>query len=122
MIRPMTTARFPARSRLRKRADFARVYLRRCSVSDALLLIFVDDNGLEHPRIGLSVSRKVGGAVVRNRWKRLLREAFRLSQGQLPAGMDIIAIPRPAAEPALGPLSESLVRLASRAAKKLARD
>jgi len=117
----MNSARFPASSRLRKRADFARVYLRRCSVSDALLLIFVDDNGLEHPRIGLSVSRKVGGAVARNRWKRLLREAFRLSQSQLPGGMDIIAIPRPAAEPALGPLSESLVRLAARAAKKLAR-
>ena len=121
MTRPMTSARFPASARLRKRADFARVYLRRCSVSDALLLIFVDENGLDHPRIGLSVSRKVGGAVVRNRWKRLLREAFRLSQSQLPTGLDIIAIPRPAAEPALGPLSESLVRLVSRAAKKLGR-
>jgi len=121
MIRPMTSARFPARVRLRKRADFARVYLRRCSVSDPLLLIFVDSNDLGHPRIGLSVSRKVGGAVLRNRWKRLLREAFRLSQSQLPAGIDIIAIPRATAEPALEPLQESLVRLAARAAKKLAK-
>ncbi len=46
------------------------MYLRRCSVSDPLLLIFVDSNDLGHPRIGLSVSRKVGGAVLRNRWKR----------------------------------------------------
>ena len=104
MIRHMASARFPARVRLRKRADFARVYLRRCSVSDALLLIFVDSNGLTHPRLGLSVSRKVGNAVRRNRWKRLLREAFRLSQGQLSAGLDIILIPRPAADPVLAQL------------------
>ncbi len=119
MNRLMTSERFPARYRLRKRADFARVYDRRCSASDAMLLVFVADNTLGHPRLGLSVSRKVGNAVTRNRWKRLLREAFRLSRSQLPVGVDIIAIPRPAAEPELQPLLGSLLTLGSRAAKKL---
>jgi ribonuclease P protein component len=106
---------------LRSGADFARVYARRASASDNVLLVYVDRNALDHARIGLSVSRKVGGAVVRNRWKRILREAFRLSGGALPAGLDIVAIPRPDATAELRSVSDSLVRLVNRAAKKLAR-
>jgi ribonuclease P protein component len=115
----MTSERFLKRYRLRTSAEFKRVYDRRCSASDALLLVYVRENGLPHPRLGLSVSRKVGGAVVRNRWKRLLREAFRLSRTQLPSGLDVVAIPRAGALVALRPLMASLVQLASRAAGKL---
>jgi ribonuclease P protein component len=120
MIASMKSQGFPARFRLRKRADFERVYARRASASDGNLLVFVDRNGLDHPRLGLSVSRKVGGAVVRNRWKRLLREAFRLSRTDLPSGIDMIVIPRSADKPELKPLMASLVRLAGRAAERLA--
>ncbi|MBI3839313.1 MAG: ribonuclease P protein component [Planctomycetia bacterium] len=117
----MTSQRFPAQFRLRSTADFDRVYSRRCSASDAVLLIYVRQNDLSHCRIGLSVSRKVGGAVQRNRWKRLLREAFRLSRSELPPGIDIVAIPRSGAEPCLQSLQAALVRLVRRAAEKLAR-
>jgi ribonuclease P protein component len=112
--------RFPKQLRLRTAAEFARVYQRRCTASDHLLLVFVADNGLGHPRLGLSVSRKVGNAVIRNRWKRLIREAFRLSRPQLPQGLDVIVIPR-GAEPELRTVMASLVRLAERGEAKLRR-
>ena len=80
------------------------------------------ENGLAYCRIGLSVSSRVGGAVVRNRWKRLLREAFRLHRDELPAGVDFVAIPRPGCEPELGWISEALVRLAGQTAARLAKD
>ena len=115
----LMSQRFSARFRLRTNADFQRVYQRRCSASDSLLLVYVCANQLDHPRLGLSVSRKVGTAVARNRWKRLLREAFRLSRGELPTRVDIIAIARPGAEPSFAPLKASLVRLAARAAARL---
>ncbi len=115
----MISERFLPAFRLRAGGDFQRVYDRRCSASDRLILIYVGENGLPHSRLGLSVSRKVGAAVVRNRWKRLLREAFRLSRVELPEGIDIVVIPRADAEPALEPLKASLVRLARRAADKL---
>jgi ribonuclease P protein component len=117
----MTSRRFIARHHLRKEADFARVYGRRATASDETLLVYVDRNGLEHARLGLSVSRKVGSAVVRNHWKRILREAFRLSRDELPADVDVVVIPRAGAAAELAPVVASLVKLANRAAKKLTR-
>src|SRR5207247_371988 len=61
--------RFLPKHHLRKPADFQRVFERRNAASDDRLIVYAADNGLEHPRLGLSVSRKLGGAVQRNRWK-----------------------------------------------------
>jgi ribonuclease P protein component len=105
--------------RITRGAEFQRAYKRRLTAGDDRLLVFTYPNGLAHPRLGLSVSRKVGGAVVRNRWKRTIREAFRLSREQLPLGVDLIVIPRSEAEPETAAIQESLVRLARRAAKKI---
>jgi ribonuclease P protein component len=113
--------RFLPHYRIRRAGDFQRAYRRRVSVADQWIVVFGYRNDLPHPRLGLSVSRKVGGAVLRNRWKRLLREAFRLTRPQLPAGIDLIVIPRAGVEPTLTSLMESLVRLAGRVATKLER-
>ena len=113
--------RFPKRLHMRRAKDFERTYARRQQAGDDVLLVFGCENDLPHPRLGLSVSRKVGNAVVRNRWKRLLREAFRLSQHDLPSGVDLIAIPRKGVVPSLESVRESLQRLARRVAQKLER-
>lgn len=109
----------PASLRLRRQADFDRVYRRRCSAADHLLVVYGCESGLSHPRLGLSVSRKVGGAVVRNRWKRLIREAFRLSSGQMPEGVDLVVIPRRGVEPGLEEIRKSLPHLAKRVKRQL---
>jgi ribonuclease P protein component len=116
----MADQRFPARCHIRRDADFRRAYQRRCTASDGRLLLFGRPNGLSYPRLGLSVSRKVGGAVQRNRWKRTIREAFRLHREDLPKGIDLVVIPREKAEPELWGVGESLNRLARRLARKLA--
>jgi ribonuclease P protein component len=113
-------ARFPPECHVRRGVDFDRAYRRRSAASDDVLLVFACENQLPCARLGLSVSRKVGGAPQRNRWKRRLREAFRLSHGQLPTGVDLVVVPKAPQEPPFDVLARSLVRLAQRAARRLA--
>jgi ribonuclease P protein component len=104
---------------LRRPADFRRVYERRRSASDSWLLVYACENGLPHLRLGLSVSRKVGQATHRNRLRRLYREAFRLTRGEMPVGLDLVLIPRTSNEPTLADLKRSLPRLVDQIARKL---
>jgi ribonuclease P protein component len=114
--------RFLRQYRIRSGADFRRAFERRCSAGDAWLVLYGAENALPHPRLGMSVSRKVGGAVQRNRWKRLLREAFRLQVHELPSGIDLVVVPRRDVEPQLEPLLASLKQLAKRVAARLAKE
>ena len=116
---PTARLRFTRAHRIRSGLHFARAYERRQRAGDDVLLVFGCENDLPHPRLGLSVSRKVGRATVRNRWKRLLREAFRLSQRELPRGVDLVVIPRPEAKPTLDLVRASLRRLARKVALRL---
>ncbi|MCU0703458.1 MAG: ribonuclease P protein component [Fimbriiglobus sp.] len=110
---------FPQHVRLKTPAQFKAVYDQKRSVSDGVLVVYVAANDLPHSRVGLSVSRKVGNAVVRNRWKRLLREAFRLHQAAWPAGYDFILIPRSGqAAPAITAIVASLTKLTADAARR----
>jgi ribonuclease P protein component len=113
--------RFLPECHVRRGGDFRRAYLRRCSASDHRLVVFAHENEWPYAWLGLSVSRKVGKATVRNRWKRLIREAFRLTRRRLPQGVDLIVIPRVGVFPELAGLIESLPRLAGRAASRLHR-
>ncbi|MCA9039843.1 MAG: ribonuclease P protein component [Planctomycetaceae bacterium] len=86
--------RFPKKYRLKENAAFQRVYNAKQAKGDAHLLIFAARNSVGYTRLGVSVSRKVGNAVARARFKRCLREAFRLEYSALPVGLDLILIPR----------------------------
>jgi ribonuclease P protein component len=115
----MTGFTFTKAQRLRATADFERVYAIKCKAADGVLLIFAARNQTATTRIGLSVSKKHGGAIIRNRLKRLLREAFRLVQDQIPAGLDLIAIPLAKEKASLAAYEESLVKVTRRLVRRM---
>ena len=115
------TFRLTTAMRLRRSQDFERTYADGLRAGDAHLLVFVMPNGQPQTRAGLSVSRKHGSAVIRNRKRRLLREAFRLNQHRLPAGMDLILIPRFRTDSTLQDYARSMVQLAGQLHSRISR-
>ena len=123
MTSPPANQRLPAWRRLRRQRDFERVYAAGCRAGDGWLLVYADVGGESRgTRFGLSVSKKHGNAVRRGRLKRLLREAFRLQQGDLPGGLDLVLIPRQGNDPTLEEFKVSLLELAEKLAEKLAEE
>jgi len=112
--------RFPADRRVRSGLDFERIYALKRRMGDPCLLVFAAQNGLPQSRIGVSVSRKHGNSVVRHRLRRLLKEAFRLEQHELPTGIDLILIPgRDSSTATVDQFRQSLRSLSHRVARKL---
>jgi len=88
------------RRRLSRSAEFERVYRQGRSKGNRFLVLYAfpraeEDANDDGPRLGLSVSRRVGGAVDRNRVKRVLREAFWQEAERLPTGSDYVVVARP---------------------------
>jgi ribonuclease P protein component len=90
--------RGPKRRRLSRSAEFERVYRQGRSKGNRFLVLYAfprEERDNEGPRLGLSVGRRVGGAVDRTRVKRALREAFWEEARRLPEGSDYVVVARP---------------------------
>ena len=106
---PSGSFAFPRRCRLAGPTAFARVFAGRHSAGNKWLVVYALSNELGFSRLGLTVGRRCGNAVKRNRLKRLLREAFRLERQMLPVGFDFVCVPRPGAALTLDKARRSLV-------------
>lgn len=111
--------RFPKSVRLISQLDFDRVFNEGVVASDSVLVIHAVRGKVAWTRIGLSVSKRVGNSPIRNRWKRLIREAFRRQKTELPNGIDIVVRPKRGAIPDYERVFCSLLKLAVQLERKL---
>jgi ribonuclease P protein component len=99
----VSAQRGPKRRRLSRSAEFERVYRQGRSKGNRYLVLYAfpreEDGDQDGPRLGLSVGRRVGGAVDRSRVKRVLREAFWEEARRLPTGSDYVVVARPESLP-----------------------
>lgn len=80
--------------RLRKNMEFKRVYSGGKNYWNRNLILYVRKNGLPNSRIGITITKKIGNAVVRNRIRRRIKEIYRLKLGNIKNGYDLILIPK----------------------------
>ncbi len=85
---------------IKKNREFQEIYHSGASRADRELVMYVKKNQEEKNRLGISVSKKVGNSVVRHRLARVIRECFRLNDGALMTGYDLVVVARPAAKEA----------------------
>jgi ribonuclease P protein component len=85
-------AGFAPRERVRRRAEFQQIYERGRRIRGRYSTLFIQPNGLTVGRLGIAATRKLGGAVERNRAKRLIREVFR--RNKIAPGFDVVVVPK----------------------------
>ncbi|MCL5005816.1 MAG: ribonuclease P protein component [Acidobacteria bacterium] len=108
---------FPKKFRLLRQVEFRLVYEEGQRRSASVCTVFFRPNGRAETRLGVTVSARLGGAVLRNRIKRRVREIFRLNRWMLAEGWDIVVNPRKKAATIAYPvLKEQLLRLFPRQA------
>jgi ribonuclease P protein component len=107
------------RTRLTDSAEFERVYKQGTAFRGKLFSVHAFANELDTPRLGLSVSRKVGNAVTRNTVRRRLKEIFSLALSEVPGNLDLVVSARPAsADASFGELRDEFSRALRKVAEK----
>ena len=101
---------------MKKNSEFRNVYENGRSYADKFIVVYVWKNGTSHNKVGISCSKKVGNSVVRHRFARLVREAYRLHEDMFNSGLDIVVVARACAQDATYfDIEESLLSLAGKA-------
>lgn len=111
---------FGKHRRVLKPTEFTLTLRRGQCAADGVLVMFairVDDPN-RPARLGVTIPKKTGCAVVRNRWKRLIRESFRLQQDHIPAGFDFVVRPKKDARPTWEAIRKSVPKLAAKCERK----
>ena len=111
---------FPKSRRVQHAREFTFILRRGTCVADGVLVLFAsprEDAGVS--RIGITIPKKTGNAVVRNRWKRLIRESFRTQQTAIPPGYNFVVRPKKNARPSWPAIKKSVPYLAAKAAKRI---
>ena len=111
--------------RIKSSQTFSRIFRKGVVAADGVLVMHAVNrldaavDGPEQTQLGLAVSKKVGNAPTRNRWKRLIREAFRQQRSSLPEGLQIVVRPKKGAKPDFHAIERSIVALSHRVHRKL---
>jgi len=107
--------KFPPEARLHHRREFTTVYRRGKRIHTQALYVVAMPRAEGGCRLGLSIGRKLGNAVVRNRWKRAIREAFRLNRHRLTSDWDlVISVSRTVSADEVGGVPEAFEALIER--------
>ena len=101
---------------MKKTNDFRNVYKNGKSYADKYLVVYVWKNNSSYNKLGISCSKKIGNSVVRHRFARLVREAYRLHENVFNSGLDIVVVARACAgDASFFDVEESLLTLAGKA-------
>ena len=94
----MVSFSLPKKERLLNRKDFVNLNRIGKRYPTRNFIVIVKENGLDHSRLGITASKKIGNAVTRNKVKRLIREFYRLHKTYVPKGLDIVVIAKKGAK------------------------
>ncbi len=111
--------RFQKSQRVVSSKEFSLILRKGSCAADGVLVLFAVESGRETPRLGITIPKKTGNAVARNRWKRLIRESYRTQQKQVPPGYDYVVRPKKGAEATWEAIRKSVPRLAKKAVKRM---
>ena len=101
---------------MKKTNEFLNVYRNGKSYANKFVVVYVWENGSSENKLGISCSKKIGNSVVRHRFARLVREAYRLHEDMFNSGLDIVVVARACARDAsYFDIEESLLFLAGKA-------
>ena len=101
---------------MKKTKDFHNVYENGKSYANRFIVLYVWENGCYTNRLGIYCSTKIGNSIVRHRFSRLVREAYRLQENVFNSGLDIVVVARACArEASFFDIQDSLIRLAGKA-------